>query len=206
MKVVIIDYGAGNIQSLKFAFQRFGIEAELSKNPEVVSSADRVIFPGVGEASSAMLKLKETGLDRLIPELTQPVLGICLGMQLMCEHSDEGNTRGLAIFKDPVVRFDNALKVPQIGWNQIEELQSPLFRGVPEKSYMYLVHSYYVPVSDHAIARCLYGDWYASALRYKNFYGTQFHPEKSGETGQLILENFIRTKTEELIYENNTGN
>ncbi|MDD3721870.1 MAG: imidazole glycerol phosphate synthase subunit HisH [Lutibacter sp.] len=189
--VVIINYGAGNIQSIKFAIQRLGYEAVLSDDVEEIKSADKVIFPGVGEASSAMEKLKSTGLDTLIPTLKQPVLGICLGMQLMCNSSEEGNTKGLGIFDVDVIKFNNTVKVPQIGWNQIENLKSELFTGIAEKEYMYLVHSFYVPMNDEAIATTEYGIKYASALQKDNFYGVQFHPEKSSKAGEQILGNFL---------------
>jgi glutamine amidotransferase len=192
MKIVIINYGAGNIQSIKFAMQRLGYQAVLSDDVKEIQGADKVIFPGVGEASSAMGKLKSTGLDKLIPTLKQPVLGICLGMQLMCKYSEEGNTKGLGIFDVDVVKFNNTVKVPQIGWNQIENLNSELFKGIKEKEYMYLVHSFYVPMNEEAIATTEYGVKYASALQKDNFYGVQFHPEKSGEAGEQILKNFLK--------------
>jgi len=191
MKIVIIDYGAGNIQSIKFSLQRLGFEAELSHDYEEIRTAEKVIFPGVGEASTAMLKLKSTGLDTLIPNLTQPVLGICLGMQLMCTYSQEGNTNGLGIFDVEVLKFDNGLKVPQIGWNRIIELKTPLFNEIKESTYMYLVHSYYVPVCRETIAITDYGLNYSSALQKNNFYGVQFHPEKSSLAGEQILKNFL---------------
>ncbi len=192
MKIVIINYGAGNIQSILFAIERLGYTAELTNNPAAIQAADKVIFPGVGEASYAMSKLKESGLDTLIPNLKQPVLGICLGMQLMCNHSEEGNTDGLGIFDANVVRFSNNVKVPQMGWNQIYKLKSPLFEGIKNNEYMYLVHSYYVPNCDEAIALTNYDTEYASALQKNNFYGTQFHPEKSGDVGEQILANFLK--------------
>ena len=191
MKIVIINYGAGNIQSIKFAIQRLGFEAVLTDDETEIRNADKVIFPGVGEASSAMEKLITTGLDKVIPTLTQPVLGICLGMQLMCNHCEEGNTQGLNVFNVDVVKFDGAEKVPQIGWNQIENLKSDLFKGISEKEYMYLVHSFYVPLNNEAIATTNYGIKYASALQEKNFYGVQFHPEKSSKAGAQILQNFL---------------
>ncbi len=191
MKLVIIDYGAGNIQSIKFAIQRLGFEAVLSHDAEEIRQADKVIFPGVGEASSAMAKLRDTGLDKLIPTLKQPVLGICLGMQLMCKSSEEGNTKGLGIFDLDVVKFPNTVKVPQIGWNQITELQSDLFKGIPENSYIYLVHSFYSPKGEDTIAQSDYALPYSAALQKDNFYGVQFHPEKSSEVGSTILENFL---------------
>ena len=194
MKIVIINYGAGNIQSIKFAIQRLGYEAVLSDDIEEIRTADKIIFPGVGEASSAMGKLKSTKLDAVIPTLKQPVLGICLGMQLMCNYCEEGDTKGLGIFDVDVVKFNNIMKVPQIGWNQIENLKSPLFNGIAEKEYMYLVHSYYVPMNEEAIATTDYGIKYASALQKNNFYGVQFHPEKSGDIGEQILKNFLNLK------------
>ena len=191
MKLVIIDYGAGNIKSIQFAFKRLGIDAVLSSDPDEIKAADKVIFPGVGEASSAMTKLKESGLDTLIPELEQPVLGICLGMQLMCNSTEEGNTEGLGIFDVDVKRFSNDVKVPQMGWNTISELESPLFQGIKENDYMYLVHSYYAEDSKESIAKTEYQLEYTSALQKDNFYGVQFHPEKSGKSGERILQNFL---------------
>ncbi len=191
MKIVIINYGAGNIQSIKFAIQRLGYEAVLSDNPEEIKAADKVIFPGVGEASSAMRKLKASGLDTLVPKLKQPVLGICLGMQLMCNATEEGNTKGLGIFNVDVLRFNHGVKVPQIGWNQIESLESPLFDNVKEKDYIYLVHSYYAPVTNDTVSKTNYGVEYSTALHKDNFYGTQFHPEKSSVVGEQILKNFL---------------
>jgi glutamine amidotransferase len=192
MKIAIINYGAGNIQSILFAIERLGYTAVLTNNPDEIQQADKVIFPGVGEASYAMQKLKESGLDSLIPTLIQPVLGICLGMQLMCHHSEEGNTVGLGIFDANVIRFSNNVKVPQMGWNQIYNLKSPLFQGINDNEYMYLVHSYYVPNCKEAIATTNYDVEYASALQKNNFYGTQFHPEKSGDVGEQILANFLK--------------
>lgn len=190
--LVIIDYGAGNIQSLKFAFQRLGYEAILSDNAEEICAADRVVFPGVGEASSAMKKLKTTGLDKIIPTLEQPVLGICLGMQLMCNYSEEGQTKGLGIFDVEVKKFSSAVKAPQIGWNQIHQLKSSLFERISEKEYMYLVHSFYVPTCKEMIAETQYDVNYASALQKDNFYAVQFHPEKSSNAGEQVLENFLK--------------
>lgn len=192
MKTIIINYGAGNIQSIKFALQRLGVKAILSNDAQEIKTADKVIFPGVGEASSAMKKLKESKLDKVIPTLTQPVLGICLGMQLMCNNSEEGNTEGLEIFDTDVVRFSERVKVPQIGWNTIRNLKSPLFEGVRENEYMYLVHSYYAKKCDEMIAESEYDINYASALQKNNFYGVQFHPEKSSKAGSKILENFLK--------------
>ncbi|MFE3849021.1 imidazole glycerol phosphate synthase subunit HisH [Flavobacterium sp. LB3P45] len=191
MKIVIINYGAGNIQSIMFAIERLGFKAVLSNNPDEIRAADKVIFPGVGEASSAMKMLLESGLETLIPTLTQPVLGICLGMQLMCNKSEEGNTKGLGIFDVDVIKFTPKVKVPQMGWNQIYNLKSSLFEGINENEYMYLVHSFYAPNCSEAIATTDYEVEYASALQKDNFYGTQFHPEKSGDIGEQILANFL---------------
>ncbi|CAL66730.1 imidazole glycerol phosphate synthase subunit HisH [Christiangramia forsetii] len=196
-KIVIIDYGAGNIQSIKFAIKRLGFEAELSSDASEIRNADKVIFPGVGEAGSAMRMLKSTGLDEVIPTLKQPVLGICLGMQLMCNSSEEGKTKGLGIFDAEVKRFSNHVKVPQIGWNQISNLESALFEKVKEGEYVYLVHSYYVPECKDEIARTEYGVNYSTALHRDNFYGVQFHPEKSSITGEQILKNFLKLELAE---------
>ena len=192
MKIVIINYGAGNIQSIKFAIERLGFEAILSNDWTEIKAADRVIFPGVGEASFAMKMLIDSGLDVLIPTLKQPVLGICLGMQLMCNKSEEGNTIGLGIFDVDVIKFTPKVKVPQMGWNQIYNLKSDLFKGISENEYMYLVHSFYAPNCPEAIATTDYEVEYASALQKDNFYGTQFHPEKSGDIGEQILANFLK--------------
>lgn len=191
MKLVIIDYGAGNIKSIQFAFKRLGVDAVLSNNISEITTADKVIFPGVGEASSAMQMLKESGLDKIIPTLTQPVLGICLGMQLMCNSSEEGNTKGLGIFDVAIKKFSKRVKVPQMGWNDIYNLKSDLFKGIKEREFMYLVHSFYAENCKEAIATTDYEIEYASALQRGNFYGVQFHPEKSGIKGSKILENFL---------------
>ncbi|MGS0528256.1 imidazole glycerol phosphate synthase subunit HisH [Zobellia nedashkovskayae] len=192
MKIVIINYGARNIQSIKFAIKRLGYEAVLSSDVEEIQFADKVIFPGVGEASSAMAKLRESGLDKIVPNLKQPVLGICLGMQLMCHSSEEGNTEGLGIFDVDVVKFNNEVKVPQIGWNQIANLKSELFKNIEDKEHIYLVHSFYAPLCKETIAESEYGIKYSAALAKNNFYGTQFHPEKSSDVGERILENFLK--------------
>jgi len=192
MKIVIINYGAGNIQSILFAIERLGYKAILSNNPDEIKAADKVIFPGVGEASYAMQMLQKSGLDTLIPTLKQPVLGICLGMQLMCNSSEEGQTKGLGIFDVGVVKFTSKVKVPQMGWNTIYQLKSNLFSGIAENEYMYLVHSFYAPLCVETIARTNYELEYSSALEKDNFYGTQFHPEKSGDVGETILANFLK--------------
>ncbi|WP_369049110.1 imidazole glycerol phosphate synthase subunit HisH [Tenacibaculum sp. UWU-22] len=191
MKIVIIDYGAGNIKSIQFAINRLGFTATLSNKIEDIVSADKVIFPGVGEASFAMKNLINSGLDKLIPTLKQPVLGICLGMQLMCVATEENSTKGLGIFNTHVKRFSNNVKVPQMGWNTITNLQSNLFKGIQENEYVYLVHSYYAEQCAEEIATTNYELNYASALQKDNFFGVQFHPEKSGVEGEKILKNFI---------------
>ena len=191
MSIVIIDYGAGNTQSVKYALKRLGCKSILTSNKEVISSSDKVIFPGVGQASSAMKKLKSKGLDLVIPELKQPVLGICLGMHLMCNSSEEGNTDCLKIFDSNVKKFDNSLKVPQIGWNTVFNLKSSLFDSINENEYMYLVHSYYVPIINDTVATTNYGINYSTAIKKNNFTGVQFHPEKSGSKGGVVLKNFI---------------
>ena len=191
MKLVIIDYGAGNIKSIQFAFKRLGVDAILSNNIDEIRAADKIIFPGVGEASSAMKMLEESGLDKVIPTLKQPVLGICLGMQLMCNYSAEGNTKGLGIFNVDVKKFTNAVKVPQMGWNVVYNLKSDLFTGIKEKEFMYLVHSFYAESCDECIATTDYEIEYTSALQKNNFYGVQFHPEKSGVEGARLLQNFL---------------
>jgi imidazole glycerol-phosphate synthase subunit HisH len=190
--IVIINYGAGNIQSIMFAIERLGYKAVLSNNPDEIKAADKVIFPGVGEASYAMKMLQESGLDTLIPTLKQPVFGICLGMQLMCNYSEEGDTKGLGIFDVDVVKFSSKVKVPQMGWNNIYNLKSDLFKGIAENEYMYLVHSFYAPICSETIATTNYELEYSSALENDNFYGTQFHPEKSGDVGEQILGNFLK--------------
>ncbi|WP_104733731.1 imidazole glycerol phosphate synthase subunit HisH [Hanstruepera ponticola] len=194
MKVVIIDYGAGNIKSIQFAFQQLGLEAIASNDYNRIKTADRIIFPGVGEASSAMTELKKSGLDKLIPILKQPVLGICLGMQLMCLETEEGNTNGLGVFNTRVKRFTNSVKVPQMGWNTIQNLKTNLFNNIKEEEYMYLVHSYYAINCQQTIATTNYELSYATALHKNNFYGVQFHPEKSSLAGQQLLQNFINIR------------
>lgn len=191
MKLIIINYGAGNIKSIQFAFKRLGVDAILSNNIDEIRAADKVIFPGVGEASTAMKMLQESRLDKVIPTLKQPVLGICLGMQLMCNSSEEGDTKGLGIFNVKVKKFSKAVKVPQMGWNVIYDLKSDLFTGIKEKEFMYLVHSFYAENCKEAIATTDYEIEYASALQKDNFYGVQFHPEKSGVEGAKILQNFL---------------
>lgn len=192
MKIVIIDYGAGNIKSIQFAIERLGFQAVLSSNANEITSADKVIFPGVGEAASAMRKLKASNLDTLIPQLKQPVLGICLGMQLLCNYSEEGETKGLGIFDVDVIKFSSEVKVPQMGWNTLKPLRSQLFEGIKEGEFMYFVHSFYAPLCEDTIASTNYQLRYSSALQKNNFYGVQFHPEKSSAAGSILLQNFLK--------------
>jgi glutamine amidotransferase len=194
MSTVIIQYNAGNIQSVLYALERLGVAALVTDDPIKIKTADRVIFPGVGEASTAMQYLKERQLDILIQNLKQPVLGICLGMQLMCTYSEENNTNCLGIFNEQVKQFrpeNNSIKVPQMGWNTITHLQTPLFKGVEENSYAYFVHGYYASIGEHTIAQTNYILDYSSALHKDTFYGVQFHPEKSAKAGEQIIQNFL---------------
>ncbi len=194
MSTVIIKYNAGNIRSVLFALERIGVQAVVTDDVELIRNADRVIFPGVGEASSAMQYLKQKGLDEVLRSLRQPVLGICLGMQLMCSYSEENNTECLGIFDQKVLRFPDAygFKVPQIGWNTISDLKSRLFEGISKDDYVYFVHGYYVELCNDAIATTSYINAYSSAIHKDNFYAVQFHPEKSGKTGEQILKNFMK--------------
>jgi glutamine amidotransferase len=194
MKVVIIQYNAGNIQSVLYALSRIGVEAVVTDAAAAIRAADKVIFPGVGEASSAMQYLKARGMDVLIRSLQQPLLGICLGMQLMCTHSEENDTDCLGIFDESVRKFqpgDTGLKVPQIGWNGVRDLRSPLFEGIDAGAYYYFVHGYYAALGAHTIATADYVQPYSAALHKDNFYGVQFHPEKSAAVGEQLLKNFI---------------
>lgn len=192
MNLVVIKYNAGNITSVDFAFKRIGIDVTITDDIEKIRAADKVLFPGVGEASSAMKYLKERKLDSVLRELKQPVLGICLGMQLMCEYSEEGETECLGIFNKKVKHFGSKeLKVPQIGWNNIFDLKSPLFKNIKNDSFVYFVHGYYAELGENTIATTDYILKYSSALNKDNFYGAQFHPEKSGDVGEQILKNFI---------------
>jgi glutamine amidotransferase len=194
MKTVIIQYNAGNIQSVVYALERLGASALVTDDANEILSADKVIFPGVGEASTAMSYLRERKLDLLIKKLEQPVLGICLGMQLMCAHSTENDTTCLGIFEEQVKQFnpkEEGSKVPQIGWNTITNLKSSLFQGVPENSFAYFVHGYYAALGAHTTATTNYIQAYSSALHKDNFYGVQFHPEKSALVGEKIIQNFL---------------
>jgi glutamine amidotransferase len=194
MNIAILKYNAGNVRSVQIALERLGIVATLTDDHEVLLSADRVIFPGVGEASSAMKYLKDRKLDKLLIDLKNPVLGICLGMQLMCSYSEENDTTCLGLFEETVRKFKSTQageKIPQIGWNTIECLNSPLFTGVEEGAYSYFVHGYRADKGIHTIAETNYCGSYSSALQIRNFYGVQFHPEKSADVGSKIIENFI---------------
>lgn len=193
MKTVIIKYNAGNVQSVMYALDRLGVNYLWTDDENEISSADKVIFPGVGEASTAMAYLKEKGLDKVIPGLKQPVLGTCVGMQLMCKHSEENNTDCMGIFDINVKRFDSSsFKVPHVGWNNIYNFKSELTAGLTEQSYMYFVHSYYAELSDYTIAECDYVQPFSAMLHKDNFYAAQFHAEISGKEGAAILNNFLR--------------
>lgn len=196
MKIAIIKYNAGNIRSVVHALARLGAEAEVTADKETLLAADKVIFPGVGEAGTTMKHLSQTGLDKLIKELRQPVLGICLGMQLMCRYSEEGGgAQGLGIFDTDVRLFVPERpedKVPHIGWNTIGAMRTPLFDGFTKEEYVYFVHSYYVPVNEFTIATTDYIHPFSAAMNSGNFYATQFHPEKSGAAGERILTNFLK--------------
>ncbi len=196
MKIAIIKYNAGNVQSVRFALQRLGVDAVWTDDPALLRSADKVIFPGVGEASSAMQYLRERGLDVVIRSLEQPVLGICLGLQLFCRYSEENDTACLGIFDAEVrlFRITEGLKVPHMGWNELSHLRGPLFTGITEESFAYFVHSYYAEENPSAIALTEYGVRFSAALHRDNFFAVQFHPEKSGPTGHQILDNFLKIK------------
>ena len=198
MSITIVQYNAGNIQSVLYALERLGVAATVTDDPAMIQAADKVIFPGVGEASTAMAYLKERNLDQLIVSLKQPVLGICLGMQLMCGHSAENDTTCLGIFEEQVLAFkatEVGIKVPQIGWNNIANLKNELFNGIPENSFAYFVHGFYAGLGDNTIATTDYIQPYSSALQKNNFYGVQFHPEKSAAVGEQIIQNFLSLKS-----------
>lgn len=197
MNITIIQYNAGNIQSVLYALERLGATATVTDDPTLIQASDKVIFPGVGEASTAMAYLKARNLDQLIISLKQPVLGICLGMQLMCQHSAENDTPCLGIFEEQVLAFkpnETSIKVPQIGWNTISQLKTDLFHAVTENSFTYFVHGYYAGIGVNTIATTNYIQDYSSALHKHNFYGVQFHPEKSAVVGEKILQNFLSLK------------
>ena len=191
MNVAIVKYNAGNVRSVIFALRRLGVEPVWTDDADELASADKIIFPGVGEAGSAMRYLSERSLDRVIPSLDAPVLGICLGLQLLCETTEENDTSGMGVFGCHVRRFEPKLKVPHIGWNEISSLRGPLFEGISEGSYAYFVHSYYAETGPEDAARTDYINPFASALQKENIFAVQFHPEKSGSVGQQILKNFL---------------
>lgn len=191
----IIDYNTGNLFSLISALERVGVDYRLTSDPEEILSADSVILPGVGEASNAMSELRKRGLDKVIPLIKVPVLGICIGMQLMCSSSEEGDTECLGIFPNKVLKLKGkGIKIPHMGWNSIANTRSPLFAGIEEGAYFYFVHSFAPLCNEYTAATTEYGELFSSALSKNNFYGTQFHPEKSGETGERLLRNFIKIK------------
>lgn len=191
MNISIIKYNAGNIRSVDFALRRMGVTADITDDPDVIKASDKVIFPGVGEAASTMKYLKDRSMDLLLKELTQPVLGICLGQQLMCDWSEERDTECIGIFNSPVKLFPPLDNVPHMGWNQLENLTGDLFNGIESGEYVYFVHSYYVPVCEDTAAESNYILNFSASMQKNNFYATQFHPEKSGDTGLRILRNFI---------------
>lgn len=194
MEIVIIKYNAGNVQSVMYALERIGAKYELSDSVEIISKADKIIFPGVGEAGSAMDSLKKSGLDVLIPHLKQPFLGTCVGMQLLCNNSEESNTKCLGVFDIPILKFENKenFKVPQTGWNNMYDLKSSLTNGIAENSYVYYNHGYYAPLSQYTVAKTDYIIEYSAMLNKDNFYACQFHSEISGNVGQNIFENFLK--------------
>lgn len=192
MKIAIVKYNAGNIQSVHYALNRLGVEPIITDNPDILYKADKIIFPGVGEASSAMAYLRKHSLDEVLVKITQPFLGICFGMQLMCKHSEEGNVDCLGIFDVQVKRFPPKDKIPHMGWNTISNLRGTLLQGIPEDSYMYFVHSYYAEQNPYTTADCNYILPYSAGIEKNNFFAFQFHPEKSGVVGAKILENFLK--------------
>lgn len=189
--IAILDYNAGNTRSVKNAFDRLGYQTMVTNDGDIISSADKVIFPGVGEAGSAMKYLREHDLDLVIKSLTQPFLGICLGLQLMCQSSEEGDTRGLGVYDTHVSKFPPTRLVPHMGWNTLTDLKGPLFKGIGENIDLYFVHSYYAGLSGQTIATCAYIFPFSAALQRDNFFAVQFHPEKSADAGERILKNFL---------------
>ena len=191
-KITIINYGAGNLASIYYALKRLNVEVEITHDPNVLWKAEKIILPGVGHAAAAIKEIKNKKLDLLIPQLKVPVLGICLGMQLMCNYSEEGNVSGLNIFSEAVLRFKTNLKIPHIGWNTISDLRGPLFSGIDKSAEVYFVHSYFASIGNKTIAITEYEQLFSAALQNDNFFAVQFHPEKSGLVGETILRNFIK--------------
>lgn len=191
MSIVLIDYNAGNIQSVCNAFRRLGVELEVTSDPEKIKMAEKVIFPGVAEASTTMAFLRESGLDKVLRELTQPFLGICLGMHILCTTSEEADTNCFGVYDIDIKRFKHVHKVPHMGWNSLCELSGPLFKGINDGDYVYFVHSFYAELNEYTIATCDYGSPFSAAIQKDNFYGVQFHPEKSADVGSKILQNFL---------------
>ena len=196
--IAIIDYDAGNVKSVQNALKKLGFEAVITSDIETIKNADKVIFPGVGEASSAMKKLQERGLDAVIPNLKQPVLGICLGMQLMCNASEEGNTKALGIFDCEVKLFPNSDIVPHMGWNNVSEMKGKLLENISDTDNFYFVHSYYAEIGENTSSVCDYITPFSATLEKDNFYAAQFHPEKSGDAGFKLLENFLEVRSTRL--------
>lgn len=191
MRIAVIDYGAGNVQSVRNAFSRLGIKAVLTANAKEICSADRIVFPGNGHAKSAVKSLIESGIWEVLSSLTQPVLGICLGMQLMCNRTEEGCVEGLRLFPMEVKRFSDNVRVPQIGWNTVSSSGSRLLAGLVKQSYFYFLHSYFVEVGSGTSGLADYSERFSAVIEHNNFFGCQFHPEKSGEAGEQFLRNFV---------------
>lgn len=195
-QVTIIKYNAGNVMSVMYALERIGVSYELTADPEKIKAAERIIFPGVGEASTAMKSLVENGLDQVIPDLKQPFLGTCVGMQLLCRHSEEGDTTCLGVFDTPILRFPKkeGMKIPQTGWNNIFDYGSDLLKDIPENAYVYYNHGFYAPLSEYTVAKTTYTLPYSGMLQKDNFYACQFHSEISGDVGEQIFKNFVKIK------------
>ena len=190
-ELAILNYGAGNVRSVIFAFERLGISPELTADPQVIREARHVVFPGVGAAGAAMTALRAADLDQLLLDLQQPVLGVCLGMQMMCTSSEEDETPGLRIFDTEVVHFAHELKIPHMGWNILQNMKGPLFEGLERDAEMYFVHSYYAKKCEQTVAITDYGHTFTAALQHDNYFAVQFHPEKSGAAGERLLQNFL---------------
>ena len=210
MKVAVIDYNAGNIFSVILALKRLGVEPILTNDVEEIKSADKIIFPGQGEASSAMRSLRAANLDKLIPTLTQPFFGVCIGMQLLCSHSEENNTPCLNVMPERVLRFPShaGIKIPHVGWNTVQHYSSKvsqsdtIFNAITDESYFYFVHSYYVEIGDYTTVSCDYGLPFSACMQKDNFYAAQFHPEKSGDAGEALIKQFLSVKNYDSKIEN----